>query len=111
MRVEGEDITVLPSGQVARVSMNESDAGEAQTGLPCIRRSAGDVHIPCPPATDAGDGQEPITPYWIIVSSMVLEAAIAASHPLLKRLVAPDTGATAVRESGQIVAVTRLVIA
>jgi hypothetical protein len=40
-----------------------------------------------------------------LVSSMVLDALPAGT----KNVYAPDTGATAIRENGQVVAVTRLV--
>jgi hypothetical protein len=46
-----------------------------------------------------------------LVSSMVLDAARDQKHPSLPLLLAPDTGATAVRDKGQVVAVTRLVSA
>lgn len=46
---------------------------------------------------------------FALVSSMVLDAAKAQNHPLCPQLLAPDTGATAIRDKGQIVAVTRLV--
>jgi len=48
----------------------------------------------------------------LIVSSVVLEAARQARHPLLGRMVVPDTGPTAKRASdGQIEYVTRFIVA
>jgi hypothetical protein len=103
----GEDVTIPPSGQVARVATNETPADPIGS-VPTIRRTLGSVFIPEPPLVEPGDGTEPFPPF-IIVSSMVLDAAIAQGHHLLPYLVAPDTGPTAIREGGQVKAVTRLV--
>jgi hypothetical protein len=84
-----------PSGRIARVEMDEyrdcplidGDCGE----FPTIKRVVSGVFLPL---EDDEIG---------IVSSMVL-AATNSSY-----VVAPDTGPTAIRENGQIVAVTRFV--
>jgi len=93
---DGTDITVPPSGQVARVSMAETDIGTV-AGLPTIRREPGEVTgLPA---------EQPGT--IILVSAMVLAAVSGRGD-----VYAPDTGPTAVRdERGHIVAVTRLVAA
>ena len=87
------NITIEPSGTVARVTTEEMEV-EPIAGVPTIRRSFGEVEgIPAP-----HEG----TIY--IVSSMVLSAVDRDD------VVAPDTGSTALRnEKGHIVAVTRLV--
>lgn len=92
----GMNITVSPSGRIARVVMRETPC-VGVASFACISREAGPVEVP--------DFAEEFG----IVSSMVLDAAKAQNHPLLGRLFAPDTGPTATRENGQIVAVTRLV--
>jgi hypothetical protein len=90
---DGQDVTLPPSGTVARVSMLEEIVGTV-AGLPLIRRRPG-------PVIGLPDGDQPC-----IVSSMVL-AALPAGAP---GVYAPDTGPTAIRdERGQVVAVMRLV--
>jgi len=90
---DGQDVTLPPSGTVARVSMLEEIVGTV-AGLPLIRRCPG-------PVIGLPDGDGPC-----IVSSMVL-AALPAGTP---GVYAPDTGPTAIRdERGLVVAVTRLV--
>ena len=90
---DGQDVTLQPSGTVARVSMLEEIVGTV-AGLPLIRRRPG-------PVIGLPDGDGPC-----IVSSMVL-AALPAGTP---GVYAPDTGPTAIRdERGLVVAVTRLV--
>lgn len=95
LRTPQGDVTLPPSGTVARVTMTDVIVGAA-AGLPVIRRTPGAVTgLP----TDGAP---------CIVSSMVL-AALPAGTP---GVYAPDTGATAIRdERGQVVAVTRLVTA
>ena len=85
-----------PSGHQVRVEMVEiitTDLG----GVPVITRKPGLVTgLP-------RDERGAILP--CLVSSMVLDALPAGT----KNVYAPDTGATAIRENGQVVAVTRLV--
>lgn len=89
----GEDLTLQPSGVVARIVMKETEVGSVN-GIPLIVREAGEVvGIPT-------DGT------ICLVSSMVLDALPQDT----KNVFAPDTGSTAVRNAfGQMVAVTRLV--
>jgi hypothetical protein len=90
---DGQDVTLPPSGAVARVSMIEESIGTV-AGVPLIRRRPG-------PVIGLPDGDQPC-----IVSSMVL-AALPAGAP---GVYAPDTGPTAIRdERGLVIAVTRLV--
>lgn len=97
---DGTEHTYPPSGFVARVDTVEYKA-EPIDGLPTIARTMGRVSL----GYDAL-GQT------LIVSSLVLQAALAQKHPDLSRLVAPDTGPTAIRdERGQVRAVTRWVVA
>lgn len=90
---DGQDVTLQPSGTVARVSMADEIVGTV-AGVPLIRRRPG-------PVIGLPDGDQPC-----IVSSMVL-AALPAGAP---GVYAPDTGSTAIRdERGLVIAVTRLV--
>lgn len=96
IRNEYIDITIEPSGQIARVEMQENTVSFLAAGyIPVIRRTVKSVSgLPL-------DGSSPC-----LVSSMVL----AALPKETKNVYAPDTGPTAIRdENGQIVAVTRLV--
>ena len=89
---DGQDVTVSPSGTVARVSMIDEIVGTV-AGVPLIRRRPG-------PVVGLPDGDQPC-----IVSSMVLAALAGAVN-----VYAPDTGPTAIRDDrGQVLAVTRLV--
>ena len=95
-RPDGSDLTIQPSGTVARVATVETVVGICPvTGVPVVSRAFGDVQgLP-------DDG----TP--CIVSALVLSAC--AGRPAT---FAPDTGPTAIRdEKGFVVAVTRLVAA
>jgi len=93
LRTAAGDVIFPPSGAVARVATLETVIGE-HAGVPVISRSFGDVSgLPA-------DG----TP--CIVSALVLGAC--AGRP---GVYAPDSGPTAIRENGQVVAVTRLVAA
>jgi hypothetical protein len=91
----GAHRTYEPAGGVARCSMLEQDAGTVD-GIPVVSRFLeGVVGLPEP---------EPGTLY--LVGSMVL------THPSVQGradVFAPDTGPTAIRENGQVVAVRRLV--
>lgn len=90
---DGTSTTYPASGTVARVYTVEEVVGEID-GITVVSRSFGDAFgLP-----------EEGTP--CIVSAMVLSAV-----PGRKGVYAPDSGATAIREKGQIVAVTRLVAA
>lgn len=92
-RADGTRITYPPSGSLARVASVEEVIGEVD-GLPVISRSLGEAE---------GMPEEGTV---CIVSAMVLSAV-----PGRKGVYAPDSGPTAIRENGQVVAVTRLVAA
>jgi hypothetical protein len=96
LRTPQGDVTIPPSGTIARVSMDETVVGtDALTGLPIIHRKPGAVTgLP-----EAGER--------CVVSAMVLDALDSVrAHNVF----APDTGATAIRnEKGHVIAVTRLV--
>lgn len=97
---DGSEITIAPSGVVARVNSSE-EVLQALDGIPVIQRKWGDIQF--------GGSIEPDKIY--IVSSLVL-SALQNGSPLAHSMVAPDTGETALRdEKGQIRAVTRLVMA
>lgn len=86
------DLIIEPSGHVARRTIKEEVVGEVG-GVPFVLRSLGDVEgIP-----------EPREGTIFIVSSLVLDGVTRTD------VVAPDTGPTAIREDGQVVAVTRLI--
>ena len=88
VRTEEGDTVFPPSGEVARVSTREVEA-PAVGGFPVVTSVFGDVTGI--PAVEAG------TMY--IVSALVGERAARAD------VVAPNTGATAIRENGNVVAV------
>jgi len=78
-----------PSGQVARVASRAEAAGEVD-GIPVTRTIFGPVEgLP-----------EPQAGVTFVVSSLV-----AARVPERADVVAPDTGPTAIREKGQVIAV------
>ena len=90
---DGERVTFPLSGRLARVTSHEVVVGALQ-GVPVIERQFYAVEgLP-------NDG----TP--CLVSALVLSAC-----PGRAGVYAPDTGPTAIRENGQVVAVTRLVAA
>ena len=95
VRYNGVGMTFEPSGKVARVAMIEKVEGD-WAGVPVISRVAGKVEIPEVPQGEP-----------ILVSSMVLDAM--RQQGIQMEAYAPDTGPTAIRENGNIVAVTRLV--
>jgi len=95
----GTDLTIDPSGNVARVDSIEERLPETG-GIPTIRRKWGEIQ----PGTSIELGK------IYIVSSLVLNALQNAATSWEEAMVAPDTGPTAIRdERGQILAVTRLV--
>lgn len=86
-------VTFQPSGTVARVATTEVVVGESH-GVPIVTRTFGE------PEGLPEEGTE------CLVSALVLGAV-----PGRKGVFAPDTGPTAVRENGQLIAVTRLIAA
>ena len=89
--------------QFCDVTTVEEYAGFVEYGnlkVPKVTRKFGDVILP---------ENLPENGY-LLVNSFVLEAAKANNHPLLERMIAPDTGSTALRkQNGQVEAVTRFV--
>lgn len=105
LRTTGGDITVAPSGTQARVAVTPQDAGsvEADGGLlvPVVVNTYGAVEGLPPP--------EEGTVY--LVSLLILDRCAGRTD-----VMAPDTGATAVRypdgpRKGQVEAVVRLLAA
>ena len=95
------NVTVQPSGMLARVTTSELDAGEV-AGIPVIRRAMGEVSLVLV-------RDQITTDTILLVSSMVLDA-IPADHELAPFCFAPDTGASATRnDKGHIISVSRLV--
>ena len=99
LRTPNGDVTFAPSGQVARVATMATDTGLVVAGVRVIRNTYGPV---TGLVRDAAG-----VPVPQIVSGMVL----AALPPGTPNVYAPATGATAIRENGQVVAVTELVAA
>jgi len=98
LRGKGGEMTIPPSGQVARVATRENIVGDL-IGIPVIVREMGKVEG-LPPERDG---------VVCLVSSMALEALRGIGR---RDVYAPDTGPTAVRDDqGRIVAVTRFVAA
>lgn len=96
------DVAYPPLGKVARVEMAETVQSHTRDGVPVITRRPGRVILP--------EGLEINATTYLIVSSMVLEAAERIDMLMLSWLIAPDTGDTAIRnDKGQVVAVTRWV--
>lgn len=98
VRREGlPDLTIPRSGQVARVAEARSECPPCD-GVPTVRIHFGRIRFGTPGLDQVG---------WLIVSATVLAAARSSGDPeLAKKLLAPDTGSSAVRdEAGRIVAV------
>ena len=97
---DGTNVTIPPSGVVARVATSETTVSEVAfdgVTIPVVTRQFGQVTGL--PETDEA----------CLVSSLVLDA-VRVQQPWRKRVYAPDTGATAIRdEAGRIIAVRRLV--
>lgn len=87
------EVTYPPSGRVARVVTVETVIGD-YAGIPVVSRSFGAV-------TGLPEDGTPC-----LVSALVLGACAGRAG-----VYAPDSGPTAIRVSGQVVAVTRLVAA
>ena len=101
IRTAEGDLTVPPSGAVARACTRELET-EPVSGVPAVIRRFDGVEGPPPE-------EEGVT---YIVSSLVIAALENNFDERSARtdVVAPDTGSTAIRNSdGHIVAVTRLV--
>jgi hypothetical protein len=94
VRLNGRDITIPPSGQVARVASSSALVAEVD-GIPVYRTVFGEIEgLPAP--------QDGIV---LVTSTIVAQAAARLGRT---DVVSPDTGPTAIRQDGQIVAVTRL---
>lgn len=92
--IDGKTISFEPSGQIPRVEVVQTPCTNIN-GIPVdIRKNGNVVGLP---EFDPNDNTV------FIVSSLVLSAS---NRP---DLVAPDTGATAIRVDGRIQAVTRFV--
>lgn len=101
IKTDSVDITVEPSGILARVNTTEVESVDV-FGIPTIKRVMGDVEFTgsSTPTTDEST--------IILVSAMVLDALPDSIASGL--FFAPDTGATAERnDKGHIVSVCRLV--
>ena len=94
VRLDGRDITIPPSGQVARVAATSREVAKV-----------GDIPIV---ATEFGEivGLPEPKPGVLYLGSTLL--AQAAARLGRTDVVSPDTGPTAIRQDGQTVAVIRL---
>ena len=87
----GEEFKFAPSGQAARVSVTSEKVAEPE-GIPVLRQVFGAVQgLP-----------EPEEGVIYITSTLVAQVAKRVD------VVSPDTGPTAIREAGQVVAVRGL---
>ena len=94
VRLNGRDITIPPSGQVARVAAT-SRAVATVGEIPIVVTEFGEITgLP-----------EPTPGVLYLASTLVAQAAARLGRT---DVVSPDTGPTAIRQDGQIVAVTRL---
>lgn len=92
-------ITIAPSGNLARVTVEETVTEQNRLGFAVITRKAGEVEF----GTILCDYDT------YLVSSMVLDA-IPTNHVNAGQVFAPDTGKTASRnDAGHVISVARLV--
>ena len=98
----GQDHTIQPSGRVAGYALSRAARG---AGIPVPVHGADQF------GAVEGLPEQPEPGTLFIVSLAVGQALVAAGHPLASQCVRPGTGPNdgAIREGGQIVAVTRLV--
>lgn len=92
----GTDIVYPTSGDVARVSMATTDQAPLPDGCPTVTVEYGEATLP------PGDGP-------FIVSTMFADAYRRQHPDSAVRLFTPDSGPSAIREDGQIVAVRALI--
>lgn len=88
---DGSDRTIPPSGQIARMAMVPTEA-EPVAGVPTVKTVFGEV-VGLPPAEEG----------VVFVTSTPLAQRVARAD-----VMSPDTGPTAIRVGGQIVAVRGL---
>ena len=111
LRTAHGDITFPPSGVVARVSTVETVVGFVDVVPPGV--------APCDEQGNTNGHRIPVvTRAFGEVFGLpadgtpcIVSALVAGAVPGRAGVYAPDSGSTAVRENGQIVAVTRLVAA
>ena len=94
VRLNGRDITIPPSGQVARVAATAREVAKVGE-IPIVATEFGEI-IGLP---------EPEPGVLYLGSTLLAQAAARAGRT---DVVSPDTGPTAVRDGGQVVAVIRL---
>ena len=93
VRLDGRDIVIPPSGQVARVAATTREVATVGE-IPIVATEFGEITgLPAP------------QPGVLYLGSTLL--AQAAARLGRTDVVSPDTGPTAIRANGQIVAVTR----
>lgn len=94
VRIDGRDITIPPSGQVARVAATAREVTKV-----------GDIPIVVTEFGEITGLPEPKVGVLYLTSTLLAQAAARLGR---NDVVSPDTGPTAIREGGQVVAVTRL---
>lgn len=92
----GVETKYEPSGMVASVSVKQT-VEKFINGVPCVKNEYGEV-IGLP---------EPKEDTLYLVNAIVLERAKLMGR---NDCIAPDTGPTAIRENGQVIAVIRFVM-
>ena len=94
VRIDGRDIVIPPSGQVARVAATAREVATVGE-IPIVVTEFGEITgLP-----------EPQSGVLYLTSTLVAQAAARLGRA---DVVSPDTGPTAIREGGQVVAVIRL---
>jgi len=91
IRTDDGDIVLEPSGTVARVETSTSST-DSINGIPVVRTIFGTV-------TGIPDYKD---------NTVYIASSLVVSHTKRADVFAPDTGKSAIRENGQIVAVTGL---
>jgi hypothetical protein len=88
VRTAENDIVINPTAPAARMALTSVSAGQI-SGIPLVRQEFGEIeNLPAP-----------VDGVIYITSTMVAQRAKRAD------VVSPDTGPTAIRENGQVVAV------
>jgi hypothetical protein len=94
---DGVDHVFQPSGQVAKVEMKTQMAKPLEDGTPTCKVSYGSADLPVTGETQC------------IVSTLFADAYRSQNGPGSVELFVPDSGPSAIRENGQVVAVRSLI--
>lgn len=111
LRTSHGDITYPPSGTIARVATVENVVGHAEIvppGVPETDEQGNSNATRVPVIARSFGAVEGLPPEGV---PCIVSALVAGAVPGRAGVYAPDSGPTAIRENGQVVAVTRLVAA